>query len=48
MTKIIGIKFDLKLTIFFFFLTKFVQKGYFGSKTKKVSSIIEFCMFELI
>ena len=47
MTKIIGIKFDLKLTIFFF-LTKFVQKGYFGSKTKKVSSIIEFGMFELI
>ena len=29
------------------FWSKFAQKGYFRSKTKKVNSIIEFCIFEL-
>ena len=43
----LGIKFHLKLTILIFW-TKFAQKGQFQSKTKKVNSIIEFCIFELV
>ena len=39
-------KFQLKLIILIFW-TKFTQKEYFQSKTKKVSSIIEFCIVEL-
>ena len=40
----VGTKFQLKLIILIFW-TKFAQKGYFHSKTKKVINIIEF--FEL-
>ena len=39
-------KFQLKLIILSFW-TKFAQKECFQSKKKKVSSIIEFCIFEL-
>ena len=42
----LGIKFQLKL-ITLTFWTKFAQKGYFWSKTKKVNTITEFCTFEL-
>ena len=38
-------KFKLKLIILIFW-TKFAQKWCFQSKTKKVNSIIEFCIFE--
>ena len=38
-------KFSLKLTISTFW-TKFPQKGRLWLKTKKVNSIIEFCIFE--
>ena len=42
----LGTTFQLKLTILIFW-TKFVQRKHFWSKTKKVNSIIEFCIFEL-
>ena len=42
----LGTKFQLKLTILTFW-TKFTQKGYFWSKTKKVTNTTEFCIFEL-
>ena len=42
----LGAKFQLKQAILIFWI-KFAQKGYFRSKTEKVSTIIEFCMFEL-
>ena len=42
----LGTKFQLKLTILLFW-TKFAQKGCFRSKTKKVNTIIELCIFEL-
>ena len=38
--------FQIKLTILIFW-TKFTQKGYFWSKTKKMNSAIEFFIFEL-
>ena len=44
---IVGIKFHLNLTILTFW-TKLAQKGYLWLKMKKVNSIIEFCMFELV
>ena len=47
MKLIIGTKFELNLAIFIF-STKFAQKGYFCSKTPKVSTNIEFCTFELV
>ena len=40
-------KFQLKLTILIFW-TKFVQKGYFQSKTEKVNITIKFCIFKLV
>ena len=43
----VGTKFQLKVTILMFW-TKFAQKGYFHSKTKKMNITIEFCMFELV
>ena len=43
----LGIKFHLKMTILIFW-TKLSQTGYFHPKIKKVDSIIEFCMIELI
>ena len=43
----VGTKFQLKVTILMFW-TKFGQKGYFYSKTKKMNITIEFCMFELL
>ena len=43
----VGSKFQLKLIILIFW-TKFAQKGYFHSKTKKMNITIEFCMFELV
>ena len=42
----LGIKFHLKQIILIFW-TKSVQKGYFRSKTEKVNSISEFCLFHL-
>ena len=42
-----GTKFQLKLTILIF-CTKFIQKGYFRSKTEKVNITIEFSIFELV
>ena len=47
MKVVVGTKFQLKLLILIFW-TKFAQKGYFQSKMKKVNSIIEFCIFELV
>ena len=41
------IKFHLKLIILTFW-TKFAHKGHFWSKTKKVNTTIEFCIFELV
>ena len=29
-------------------MTKFAQNGYFRFKTEKVSTAIEFCIFELV
>ena len=43
----VGIKFQLNFTILIFW-TKFAQKGYFRSKTEKMSITIEFCMFTLV
>ena len=43
----LGTKFQLKLTILIFW-TKFAQKGYFQSKTEKVNSTTEFCIFKLV
>ena len=43
----VGTKFQLKVASLIFW-TKFAQKGYFYSKTKKKSSIIEFCIFDLV
>ena len=40
-------KFWLKLSILIF-LIKFTQKGYFWSKTKKVNTTNQFCIFELV
>ena len=37
----------LKLTILIFW-NKFTQKGYLQSKTEKVNTTIEFCIFELV
>ena len=42
-----GTEFQLKLKILRFW-TKFAQKGYFLSKTEKVNTTIEFCIFELV
>ena len=44
---IVGTKFQFKVRILIFW-TKFAQKGYFHWKTKKVNSIIEFCVFKLV
>ena len=33
---------------FDFFWTKFTQKGYFWSKTEKVKTTVESCIFELV
>ena len=46
MTMIVVTKFQFKLTILLFWI-KFVQKGYFWSKTGKVNIIIEFSILEL-
>ena len=43
----LGIKFQLKLIILTF-ATKFAQKGHFWLKTKKVNTVTEFRIFELI
>ena len=43
----LGTKFQLKLTVFIFWI-KFAQKGFFPSKTEKVKATIEFCIFELV
>ena len=44
----LGTKFQLTLTIIIF-LTKFAKKGnYFQSKTDKIDTTIEFCIFELV
>ena len=43
----LGTKFQLKLTILIFW-TKFAQKGFFRSKTEKLNTTTEFCIFELI
>ena len=42
-----GTKFQLKVTILIFW-TKFAQRGCFWSKTEKMKSTIEFCIFELV
>ena len=42
----LSVKFQLKVTILTF-LTKFEEKKYFCSNTKKLNSVIEFCIFEL-
>ena len=42
----LAIKFQLKLIILILW-TKFAQKGYFRSKTKKANITIEFCIFQL-
>ena len=42
----LGTKFKFKLTILIFWI-KFSQKGYFRFKTRKVNTIIEFCIFQL-
>ena len=47
MTKIVGAKFQSKLTILIFWI-KFAQKEYFQFETVKVSIAIEFCIFELV
>ena len=47
MTKIVGIKFDVKLTILIFWV-KFAQKVCFLSKTEKMNATIDFCIFELV
>ena len=39
-------KYQPKLTILIFW-TRFAQKGFFWSKTKKVNITMEFCIFEL-
>ena len=44
---IVGTEFQLKLTILIFW-TKFAQKGCFCSKTEKVNTTIDFCIFELV
>ena len=46
MTKKVGMKFHLKLTILIFW-NKFTQNGYLWAKMEKVNSIIEFYIFEL-
>ena len=43
----VGTKFQLKLTSLIFW-TKFLPKGYFQSKTNKMNTTIEFCIFELV
>ena len=43
----LGTKFQLKLTVFIFWI-KFAQKGFFPSKTEKVNTTIEFCLYELV
>ena len=40
-------KFSLKLIILVFWII-FAKKGRFQSKTKKVNTVIEFCIFELV
>ena len=47
MTLILGTKFQLELTVLIFWI-KFDQKWYFQFKTEKVSTAIEFCIFELV
>ena len=44
---IVATKFQLQLIILSFW-TKFAQKGYFYSKTRKMNITIEFCMFQLV
>ena len=43
----LGTKFQLKLTILIFF-TKFAKKRWFRSKTEKVNTTTEYCIFELV
>ena len=43
----LGIKFQFKLTILIFW-KKFAQKVYFQSKTEKLNTATEFCVFELV
>ena len=47
MTKIVGTKFQLKVTVLIFW-TKFTLKKYFQSKGEKVNIPTEFCIFELV
>ena len=41
------LNFQLNLVILFIW-TKFAQKEYYWSQTKKVNMTIEFCIFELV
>ena len=43
----LGTKFQLKRTILTLWI-KFAQKGCFWSKTEKVTTTVEFCIFELV
>ena len=43
----VGNNFQFRLIIFIFW-TKFAQKGYFQSETRKMNITTEFCMFELV
>ena len=47
LARIVGAKFQLKLTILIFKI-KFAQKMYFQSKMKKVNITIEFYILELV
>ena len=47
MTKIVGIKFHFEQIILNFW-TKYVQKMYLRSKPKEVSTLVEFCILELV
>ena len=47
MKMIVATKYQLQLKILTFW-PKFVRKGYFRSKTEKVNTAIEFCIFELV
>ena len=44
----LGTTFQRKQTILIFFFTKFAQKGYFQSKTKKVKTTMVFWLFDLV
>ena len=47
LSRIVGITFQLKLTILIF-LTKFTPKRCFQSKTENVNTTIKFCVFDII